>query len=68
MAFGDENETSVEIIDPLTNRWQLLPDSNIPSSNITYYCDNPRGRLYTMFLNEGSILDNKYSDAIEFLD
>ena len=68
MVFGGENETSVEIFDPLTNRWQLLPDLNIPRSNIIYYCDNPRGILYTMFGNEGSILDNKYSDAIEFLD
>ena len=68
MVFGGENETSVEIFDPLTNRWQLLPDLNIPRSNIIYYCDNPRGILYTMFGNEGSILDNKYSDVIEFLD
>jgi hypothetical protein len=68
MVFGGENETSVEIFDPLTNRWQLLPDLNIPRSNIIYYCDNPRGILYTMFGNEGSILENKYSDAIEFLD
>ena len=68
MVFGGENETSVEIFDPITNRWQLLPDLNIPRSNIIYYCDNPRGILYTMFGNEGSILDNKYSDAIEFLD
>ena len=68
MVFGGENEPSVEIFDPLTNRWQLLPDLNIPRSNIIYYCDNPRGILYTMFGNEGSILDNKYSDAIEFLD
>jgi hypothetical protein len=64
MVFGCENETLVEIIDPLTNRWQLLPDLNIPRSNIIYYCDNPRGILYTMFGNEGSILDNKYSNAI----
>ena len=68
MVFGGENETSVEIFDPLTNRWQLLPDLNIPRSNIIYYCDNPRGILYAMFGNEGSILENKYSDAIEFLD
>ena len=68
MVFGGENENSVEIFDPLTNRWQLLPDLNIPRSNIIYYCDNPRGILYTMFGNEGSILDNKYSDVIEFLD
>ena len=68
MVFGGENEPSVEIFDPLTNRWQLLPDLNIPRSNIIYYCDNPRGILYTMFGNEGSILDNKYSDTIEFLD
>ena len=68
IVFGGENEPSVEIFDPITNRWQLLPELNIPRSNIIYYCDNPRGILYTMFGNEGSILDNKYSDIIEFLD
>ena len=68
MIFGGEGEASVEIFDPVTNRWQLLPELNIPRSNLIYYCDSPRGVLYTMFGNEGSILDNKYSDVIEFLD
>ena len=68
MVFGGENESSVEIFDPLTNRWQLLPEMKIPRANILYYCDNPRGIIYTMFGNEGCILDNKYSDIIEFLD
>ena len=68
MVFGGENESSVEIFDPLTNRWQLLPSMKIPRSNVLYYCDNPRGILYTLFGNEGRILDNRYSDVIEFLD
>ena len=63
-----EHEPSVEIFDPVTYRWQLLPDLNIPRANSLFYCDSPRGILYTMFGNEGSILDNKYSDIIEFLD
>jgi hypothetical protein len=66
--FGGEGEPSVELFDPITNRWQLLPDLNIPRANLIFYCDSPRGILYAMFGNEGSILDNKYSDAIEFLD
>ena len=68
MIFGGEGESSVEIFDPITNRWQLLPDLIIPRANLIYYCDSPRGILYAMFGNEGSILDNKYSDVIEFLD
>ena len=68
IIFGGEGEPSVEIFDPVTNRWQLLPELNIPRANLIYYCDSPRGVLYTMFGNEGSILDNKYSDVIEFLD
>ena len=68
MIFGGEGEASVEIFDPVTNRWQLLPELNIPRANLIYYCDSPRGVLYTLFGNEGSILDNKYSDVIEFLD
>ena len=68
MIFGGEGEPSVEIFDPITNRWQLLPDLIIPRANLIYYCDSPRGIIYAMFGNEGSILDNKYSDVIEFLD
>ena len=68
LVIGWEHEPSVEIFDPVTYRWQLLPDLNIPRANSLFYCDSPRGILYTMFGNEGSILDNKYSDIIEFLD
>ena len=68
MVFGGENEKSVEIFDPFTNRWQLLPELNIPRANTIFYSDNPRGILYNMFGTEGNILDNKYSDVIEFLD
>ena len=68
LVIGGEHEPSVEIFDPITYRWQLLPDLNIPRANSLFYCDSPRGILYTMFGNEGSILDNKYSDIIEFLD
>ena len=68
LVIGGEHEPSVEIFDPVTYRCQLLPDLNIPRANSLFYCDSPRGILYTMFGNEGSILDNKYSDIIEFLD
>ena len=68
MVIGGENESSVEIFDPITKKWLLLPELNVARANIIYYCDNPRGILYVMFGNEGSILDNKYSDVIEFLD
>ena len=68
LVLGGEGESSVEIFDPVTNRWQLLPELNAPRANLIFYCDNPRGILYAMFGNEGSILDNKYSDVIEFLD
>ena len=68
LVLGGEGESSVEIFDPITNRWQLLPELNVPRANLIFYCDSPRGILYTMFGNEGSILDNKYSDVIEFLD
>ena len=68
LVIGGEHEPSVEIFDPITYRWQLLPELNIPRANSIFYFDSPRGILYTMFGNEGSILDNKYSDIIEFLD
>ncbi len=68
LILGGEGESSAEIFDPVTNRWQLLPELNIPRANLIFHCDSPRGILYAMFGNEGSILDNKYSDVIEFLD
>ena len=68
IILGGEGESSVEIFDPATNRWQLLPELNIPRANLIFYCDSPRGILYAMFGIEGKILENKYSDVIEFLD
>lgn len=68
IVFGGENITSVEIFDPLTNRWQLLPELNIPRSNTLFYFDKPRGIMYSMFGIEGNIMESKYSDIIEFLD
>ena len=68
MVFGGENISSVEIFDPLTNRWQLLPDMNIPRANLHFYFDKPRGIMYTLFGVEGSCVGSKYSDVIEFLD
>jgi hypothetical protein len=68
MVFGGENISSVEIFDPLTNRWQLLPDMNIPRANVHFYFDKPRGIMYTLFGVEGSCVGSKYSDVIEFLD
>ena len=68
MVFGGENKTSVEIFDPLTNRWQLLPEMNVPRANPSFFFDKPRGIMYSMFGIEGSLMGEKYSDVIEFLD
>lgn len=68
MVFGGENKTSVEIFDPLTNRWQLLPEMNVPRANSSFFFDKPRGIMYSMFGIEGSLMGEKYSDVIEFLD
>ena len=68
MVFGGENQNSVEIFDPLINRWILLPELKIPRANTIFYFDKPRGILYNMFGLEGNIVDGNYSDIIEFLD
>ena len=68
MVFGGENQNSVEIFDPLVNRWIPLPSMNYPRANVFFQFDKPRGFLYTLFGNEGKIVDNKYSDVIEYLD
>ena len=68
MVFGGENKSSVEIFDPLTNRWQLLPEMNIPRANSSFFFDKPRGIMYSMFGIEGTLTGERYSDIIEFLD
>ena len=68
MIFGGENKSSVEIFDPLINRWVNLPSLNIPRANSIFYFDKPRGIIYSMFGIEGNIVDGNYSDNIEFLD
>ena len=68
MVFGGENNNTVEIFDPLINRWLILPNLNVPRANLNFYFDKPRGILYTLFGIEGNIIEGNYSDIIEFLD
>ncbi|MCQ2820449.1 MAG: hypothetical protein MJ252_24560 [archaeon] len=68
MVIGGENKRSIEIFDPITNRWQLLPLMNVPRANPIFYFDKPRGIIYTMFGIEGEYKDSKYTDIIEFFD
>ena len=69
IVFGGENKLTVEIFDPLINRWLNLPSLNIPRANSIFYIDDkPRGIIYSMFGIEGNIADGNYSDNIEFLD
>ena len=68
MVLGGENNKTVEIFDPLINRWLVLPNLNVPRANLNFYFDKPRGILYTLFGIEGNIIEGNYSDVIEFLD
>lgn len=68
MAIGGELNNTVEIFDPMVSRWLLLPQLNYPRANCLFQFDKPRGLMYILFGNEGKIIDNKYSDVIEYLD
>lgn len=68
MVIGGENRASVELFDPLTNRWQVLPQMIHPRANSYFYFDKPRGMFYVMFGIDGSIMNNLYHDSIEYLD
>ena len=68
MVLGGENCCTVEIFDPLTNRWQMLPELNYARANVQFYFDEPRGLMYAMFGLEGPFSASKYSDVIEILD
>ena len=67
MVLGGENNDSVEIFDPLTNRWQLLPELNVPRAIPLFYFDEGRGNMYALF-GEGNYINSNYSDVIEVLD
>ena len=68
MVLGGENNDSVEIFDPMTNRWQLLPELNVPRAIPLFYFDEGRGNMYALFGVEGNYTNSNYSDTIEVLD
>ena len=68
MVIGGENNDTVEIFDPLSNRWQLLPELNIPRAIPLFYFDEGRGNMYVLFGVENNYLNPNYTDTIEVLD
>ena len=68
MVIGGENNETVEIFDSLSNRWQILPELNIPRSISLFYFDEGRGNMYALFGVEGNYLNSIYTDTIEVLD
>ena len=68
MVIGGEYCNTVEIFDPLTNRWQVLPPLNIPRCNPLFFFDEPRGNMYVLFGIEGNYINSNYIDSIEVLD
>ncbi len=68
MVIGGEYCNTVEIFDPLTNRWQVLPPLNIPRCNPLFFFDEPRGNMYVLFGIEGNFINSNYIDSIEILD
>ena len=68
MVIGGENNNTVEIFDPLTNRWQQLPDLTIPRAIPLFYFDEGRGNMYVLFGLEGNFSKPTYTDSIEILD
>ena len=68
MVIGGEYCNTIEIFDPLTNRWQVLPPLNIPRCNPLFFFDEPRGNMYVLFGIEGNYINSAYSDSMEVLD
>ena len=68
MVIGGEDNSSVEIFDPVTNRWTKLPNLNVPRANAVFQFDKPRGLMYVMFGMTGKVTDKEFSDAIEYMD
>ena len=68
MVIGGEHNFTVEIFDPLTNRWQELPELNIPRAIPLFYFDEGRGNMYVLFGIEGDYQKPIYTDSVEILD
>ena len=68
MVIGGEYCNTVEIFDPLTNRWQMLPPLNVPRCNPLFFFDEPRGNMYVLFGIEGNYINSNYIDSMEILD
>ena len=68
MVIGGEKNCTVEIFDPMTNRWQILPELNIPRAIPLFYFDEGRGNMYAFFGVEGDYQKPKHTDTIEILD
>ena len=68
MVVGGECSNTVEIFDPMVNRWQMLPPLNYPRANVYFHFDKPRGLMFALLGQEGRIVENKWSDVIEVLD
>ena len=68
MVVGGERNYTVEIFDPLSNRWQELPDLNIPRAIPLFYFDEGRGNMYVLFGVEGDYKKPIHTDSIEILD
>jgi len=68
MVVGGEHNYTVEIFDPLTNRWQELPELNIPRAIPLFHFDEGRGNMYVLFGVEGDYQKPIHTDSIEILD
>ena len=68
MVVGGEHNYTVEIFDPLSNRWQELPELNIPRAIPLFYFDEGRGNMYVLFGVEGDYQKPSHTDSIEILD
>ena len=68
MVVGGEHNYTVEIFDPLCNRWQELPELNIPRAIPLFYFDEGRGNMYVLFGVEGDYQKPIHTDSIEILD
>ena len=68
IVIGGEFCNTVELFDPITNRWQVLPPLNIPRCNPLFFFDEPRGNMYVLFGIEGNYINSNYNDFMEVLD
>ena len=70
LVMGGEHNKCVELFDIFTNKWNRLPDLNVPRANLNIYFDEFTSEIYALFGMLGNVSQKHInnSEIIEVLE